>query len=106
MQLFHTCSSAPPQPAQTGCCSRCSALAPARQQSPFEPTSLCFKNIQSQEDQRFFFVECKQLLKGIVYPLAVKSTQLLDLAQQKQHLTFWSSQVQFPPFVGTLIIFL
>ena len=26
---------------------------------------------------------CEQLLKGIVYPLAVKSTQVLDLAHQK-----------------------
>ena len=27
---------------------------------------------------------CEQLLKGIVYPLAEKNTQLLDLAHQKE----------------------
>ena len=31
----------------------------------------------------FYFLVCEQLLKGIVYPLAVKSTQILDLAHQK-----------------------
>ena len=32
----------------------------------------------------FFFLVCEQLLKGIVYTLAVKSTQVLDLAHQKE----------------------
>ena len=32
---------------------------------------------------RSLFLVCEQLLKGIVYPLAVKSTQVLDLAHQK-----------------------
>ena len=31
-----------------------------------------------------FFLVCEQLLKGIVYPLAIKSTQVLDLAHQKE----------------------
>ena len=30
------------------------------------------------------FQVCEQLLKGITYPLAVKSTQVLDLAHQKE----------------------
>ena len=32
----------------------------------------------------FFFLVCEQLLKGIVYQLAVKSTQVLDLAKKKK----------------------
>ena len=34
----------------------------------------------------FCFEVCEQLLKGIVYPLAVKSTQVLDLAHQKERI--------------------
>ena len=50
----------------------------------------------------FFFQVCKQLLKGIVYPLAVKSTKALDLTHQKEHVAPWCSWIQFPPFTGTL----
>ena len=51
----------------------------------------------------FVFVHvCEQLLKGIVYPLAVKSTQVLDLAHQKERDALWCSWIQFPSFTGAL----
>ena len=34
----------------------------------------------------FFFLVCETAFKGIVYPLAVKSTQVLDLAHQKERI--------------------
>ena len=33
-----------------------------------------------------FVQVCEQLVKGIVYPLAEKSTQVLDLAHQKERM--------------------
>ena len=43
----------------------------------------------------FFFLVCEQLLKGIIYPLAVKSTQVLDPVHQKER--FLSSVVGSSP---------
>ena len=45
---------------------------------------------------------CEQLLKGIVYLLAVKSTEVLDLAHQNECVALWCSWIQFPPFTGAL----
>ena len=40
---------------------------------------------------------------GTLYPLAVKSTQILDLAHQKERVALWCSWIQFPPFTGALL---
>ena len=50
----------------------------------------------------FFFQACEQLLKGIAYPQAVKSAQVLDLAHQKERVALWCSWIQFLPFTGAL----
>ena len=49
-----------------------------------------------------FFLECEQLLKDIVCPLAVRSTHVLDLDHPEERVAFWFSGNQFPPFLGDL----
>ena len=45
---------------------------------------------------------CQQLSKGIVYPLAPKSTQVLDLAHQKEFVALWCSWIKCPSSTGAL----
>ena len=63
---------------------------------------LTFKcNIEQQQQNRVFIVNAPTALKvGIVYPLAVKSTQVLDLAHQKERVALWCSWIQSPHFKG------
>ena len=48
------------------------------------PNRFCLKGIIFFYRFSFLLQVCEQLLKGIVYPLAVKSTQVLDLTHQKR----------------------
>ena len=56
-------------------------------------SSVSFRSLSKRSVQRFsqflriyMFLVCEHLLKGIVYPLAAKSTQVLDLAHQKERI--------------------
>ena len=53
-----------------------------------DTTKFSLMGIISSSSSPFLLV-CEQFLKGIIHPLAVKSTQTLDLAHQKERVAFW-----------------
>ena len=69
------------------------------------PSRFCWKRIVFfffHASFSLFFQVFDQFLKGFVYPLAAKSTQVQDLAHQKERVALWCSWIQFPPFTGAL----